>query len=222
MMAWVLDQALILLHPVMPFITEALWTRTATQAAPRDGLLINAAWPDASPSLIDVAADAEIGLVIAAVSEGRSVRAELNVPPSARPELLVTEASPAQRDVFERNAAVIGQTLRVSGIRFETSLPSGAIPFMVEGASLALPVAAFIDLPVERARLIKEIAGHEAAIQRAEAKLGNADFMARAPEAVVEENRERQEEASAAKQKLGIALARLEGMASLHGSSSGG
>jgi valyl-tRNA synthetase len=125
--------------------------------------------------LIDAAADAEIGLVIAAVSEGRSVRAELNVPPAARPELLVIEASPIQRDAFERNAAVIGQTLRVSGIRFEAALPQGAIPFMVEGASLALPVAAFIDLPVERARLIKEIAGHEAAIQRAAALAGVDD-----------------------------------------------
>jgi len=209
--AWVLDVILKLLHPVMPFITEELWSQTADLGAPRPaGMLITAQWPVLPASLIDAAADAEIGLVIASVSEGRSVRAELNVPPGAKPALLVVEATDAQRKVFETNAAVIGQTLRVSEVRFEASIPEGAIPFVVDGATLALPVAGFIDLAAERARLAKEIAGHASDIAHVNKKLGNPAFVANAKEEVVEENRERLAESEAAKAKLESALSRLQ------------
>ena len=212
--AWALDVILKLLHPVMPFITEELWAQTAGEGAPRDhqGFLMTAPWPDLPQSLMDPAADAEIGLVIAAVSEGRSVRAELNVPPGARPALLIIEADERQRDVLLANAAVIGQTLRVAEVRVEAAAPEGSIPFVVEGATLALPVAEFIDLAAERARLTKEIAGHDSDIAHIGKKLGNPDFVARAKEEVVEENRERLAEAQAAKAKLESALSRLAGV----------
>ncbi|MDZ4052907.1 MAG: valine--tRNA ligase, partial [Phenylobacterium sp.] len=153
--AWALDVILTLLHPIMPFLTEELWAQTAGEGAARNhqGFLMTAPWPKLGEDLIDKAAEAEIGLIIAAVSEGRSVRAELNVPPGARPDLLVIEASPAQRDVLERSAPVICQTLRVASVQMADRAPDGAIPFVVEGATLALPVAAFIDLAAERARL---------------------------------------------------------------------
>jgi valyl-tRNA synthetase len=131
------------------------------------------------------------------------------VPLSAKPTLLVIDATPAQRAVLEANAAVIAQTLRVSGVEAVDAAPPGAIPFVVEGATLALPVAEFIDLAAERARLTKEVASLAADIDRTAKKLANADFVARAPEEVVEENRERLAEAEAAKAKLEGALARL-------------
>ncbi len=208
--AWALDVCLMLLHPVMPFITEELWGKTAEFGHPRDGMLITAKWPDLPASYIDTAAEAEIGLIVAAVSDGRSVRAELNVPPSAKPPLLVLEASDAQRAAFQSNAAVIAQTLRVSGVKFDATAPEGAIPFVVEGATLALPVAEFIDLAAEKARLGKEIANHVSDIERTAKKLDNADFIARAKPEVVEENRERLAAAEAAKAKLEAALARLQ------------
>ncbi len=208
--AWALDVCLKLLHPVMPFITEELWGKTAEFGHPRDGMLITAKWPDLPASYIDTAAEAEIGLIVAAVSDGRSVRAELNVPPSAKPPLLVLEASDAQRAAFQSNAAVIAQTLRVSGVKFDATAPEGAIPFVVEGATLALPVAEFIDLAAEKARLGKEIANHVSDIERTAKKLDNADFIARAKPEVVEENRERLAAAEAAKAKLEAALTRLQ------------
>ncbi|MFN3514146.1 MAG: valine--tRNA ligase [Phenylobacterium sp.] len=212
--AWALDVIFKLLHPVMPFLTEELWDKTAELGAARgEGLLISARWPDLAEGLVDRAAEAEIGLIVAAVSEGRSVRAELNVPPSAKPALLVIEASDAQQRVLETNAAVIAQTLRVSEVRFEAQAPEGAIPYVVEGATLALPVAEFIDLAAERARLAKEIGALSSDIDRTAKKLANADFVARAPEEVVEENRERLAEAETAKAKLEGALARLEAVA---------
>jgi valyl-tRNA synthetase len=209
--AWALDVILKMLHPVMPFLTEELWAQTADLGAPRgEGMLITARWPDLAESLIDAAADAEISLIVAAVSEGRSVKAELNVPHSARPPLLVIEATDAQRAVFEANAAVIAQTLRVSELQFVASAPEGAIPFVVNGATLALPVAEFIDLAAERARLAKEIAGHASDIAHVNKKLGNPAFVANAKEEVVEENRERLAESETAKAKLEHALSLLE------------
>jgi valyl-tRNA synthetase len=209
--AWVLDEILKLLHPIMPFLTEELWGQTADLGAPRAhrDFLMTAPWPDLPESLIDAQAEAEIGLIIEAISEGRSVRAELNVPPAARPHLLVVDATPNQRAVLESSAPLISQLLRVSEVRFAEAVPEGAIPYVVEGATLALPVAAFIDLAAERARLAKDVAGHGGEIEKLSRKLANPDFVARAPEEVVEENRDRLAEAEAAKAKLESALARL-------------
>jgi valyl-tRNA synthetase len=173
---------------------------------------MTAPWPELPSSLIDTAADAEIELVIEAISEGRSVRQELNVPPAARPPLLVVEASAAQRAVLTAAAPLIGQLLRVSEVRLADAAPEGSIPYVVEGATFALPVAEFIDLAAERARLAKEIAALGSEAGKLAGKLGNPDFVARAPEEVVEENRERLAEAEAAKAKLEAALGRLGGV----------
>jgi len=209
--AFVLDVIFKLLHPVMPFLTEELWAQTADLGAPRahDGFLMIARWPDLPLTLIDAVADAEIGLVIEAISEGRSVRQALNVPPAARPPLLVVEASDAQRAVLAASAPLLVQLLRVSELRFVDAAPEGSIPYVVAGATLALPVAEFIDLTAERARLTKEISGLASEADKLAKKLGNPDFVARAPDEVVEENRERLAEADAAKAKLEAALFRL-------------
>jgi valyl-tRNA synthetase len=209
--AWTLDVILKLLHPIMPFLTEELWRQTADLGAARpDGLLISAAWPELPASLLDPKSEAEVGLIVAAITEGRSVRAELSVPGSARPPLLVLEASPAQRAVLEANADIVAQLLRVEAVRFETTAPQGAIPFVVQGATFALPVAEFIDLTAEKARLTKDIASLASDIDRTGKKINNPDFVARAPEEVVEENRERLAESEAAKAKLEAALKLLE------------
>ncbi|MFZ3004551.1 MAG: valine--tRNA ligase, partial [Phenylobacterium sp.] len=209
--AWALDVILKLLHPIMPFLTEELWTQTADLGAPRaEGMLITASWPDLPTSLLDPKSEAEIGLIVAAITEGRSVRAELNVPGSARPPLLVLEATAAQRAILEANGPIVAQLLRASEVQIASSAPQGAIPFVVQGVTFALPVAEFIDLAVEKARLAKEIATHASDIAHVMKKLGNPAFVANAKEEVVEENRERLAESEAAKIKLEGALARLE------------
>jgi valyl-tRNA synthetase len=209
--AWALDVILRLLHPIMPFLTEELWAQTADLGAARpEGLLISAAWPELPASLLDSKSEAEVGLIVAAITEGRSVRAQLNVPGSARPPLLVLEADAAQRAVLEANAPIIAQLLRVSEVQIGVAAPQGAIPFVVQGATFALPVAEFIDLAAEKTRLTKDIAGLASDIDRTGKKINNPDFVARAPEEVVEENRERLAEAEAAKAKLEAALKLLE------------
>jgi valyl-tRNA synthetase len=210
MTAWTLDLILKLLHPIMPFMTEELWEKTAEAGPPRDSMLITAPWPELPDSYADEVAAAEMALVIATISEGRSVRSELNVPVAAKPPLLVTDAGPRERRVLEENAEAIRQMLRVSELRFDAA-DAGAVPFLAEGASLALPVTEFIDLAAEMARLAKEVAALAGDIDRTAKKLANPDFVARAPEEVVEENRERLAEAETARERLAAALKRLEG-----------
>jgi len=213
--AWVLDVILTMLHPMMPFITEELWAQTQDLGAkrPHAGFLMTARWPDLPASLIDPAADAEMALVIEAISEGRSVRQGLNVPLSAKPALLVIEATAGQSATLAANSAQIGLMLRVSGVEAVEAAPPGSIPYVVGGATFALPVAEFIDIAAERGRLTKEVAALTGEIAKTSGKLNNADFVARAPEEVVEENRERLADAEAAKAKLESALARLGAVA---------
>jgi valyl-tRNA synthetase len=207
--AWVLDEILKLLHPIMPFMTEELWEKTAEAGPPRDSMLIIAPWPDLPQSYADAGAAGEMALVIGLIAEGRSVRSELNVPVAAKPSLLVTEAGPRERRILAENAEAIRQMLRVGEIRFDAA-EAGAVPFLAEGAAFALPVAEFIDLAAERTRLTKEVASLAGDIDRTARKLANPDFVSRAPEEVVEENRERLSDAEAAKGRLDAALKRLE------------
>ncbi len=210
MAAWVLETILKLLHPVAPFITEELWAQTALEGRPRSGLLITTPWPQLPEAYADAQAEAEIELVIATVTEGRSVRSELNVPPGARPDLIVTEATETQERTLRTNAAVIGHTLRIGTLRFEPAPPNGAVAYVAAGAAMALDVNSLVDLPAERARLAKDIATQAQDIDRTAKKLANSDFIGRAPPEVVTENRERLAAAERNKARLMAILARLE------------
>jgi len=210
MAAWVLDQALKLLHPVTPFLTEELWRATAEFGPARDGMLMEAPWPVLPGDWVDAEAEAEIGWLIDLVSEVRSIRAEMNLPPSARAPLSLVGASAETLARVARHRDRICTLARLESVREAEAAPPGSVLFVAGEATGALSVAAFIDLGAEKARLAKAIKGLEDDIGRTAKKLDNPDFMARAPEAVVAENRERMAEAEAAKAKLASALARLD------------
>jgi valyl-tRNA synthetase len=208
MAAWALDEILKLLHPFMPFVTEELWRVTAEQGPPRDSLLVLAAWPTLE-GLVDDKAEAEIGWVIDLVTAIRSVRAEMNI--TAAIPLVLAGASAKTGARAERWAEFIKRLARVSAISSAAAAPSGSVQLVVRGEVAALPLKGVIDLAAERARLAKEMAKAEADIARIDAKLGNANFVARAPEEVVEEEKEKREEALARKAKIAEALERLKG-----------
>ena len=212
MAAWVLETILRLLHPVMPFVTEELWDKTAPPHAPREGLLIGAAWPDLPQTWIDPAAEAEIGWLVSLITEVRQLRAEMSVPPSARPTLALIGAGPDTQARLGRHLDLILTLGRLESAAIATTAPAGSAPFMIGEATGALAIAGHIDLAAERARLTKEILGRGADVDRTAKKLANADFLARAPEDVVEENRGRLAEAQDAKARLESALARLEAL----------
>ncbi|MDO9335216.1 MAG: valine--tRNA ligase [Caulobacter sp.] len=211
MTAWVLDQCLILLHPVMPFITEELWAQTAEGGPARDGFLMSTSWPAYPDSFADAAAEAEIDWVIGLITEVRSLRAEMNVPPGARLPLTLSGAGPDSLDRLGRHRDLILSLGRLQSAQ-PGEAPAGSVPFVIGEATGALAIAEFIDLAAEKTRLVKEIAGHDADIERVNRKLGNPDFLAKAKEEVIEENRGKLADAEAAKAKLAAALTRLEGV----------
>jgi valyl-tRNA synthetase len=191
----VLETVLRLLHPLTPFITAELWQRVAPvagrKAAAGADSIVLAAYPQAQLERVDGAADAWMGKLKAIVGACRNLRAEMSLSPAQRVPLLahgdagfVAEAAP-----------LLAALARLSEVRvlddaaaFEQA--TRAAPVAVQGATrLALQVA--IDVDAERARLAREIDRLETERARAEAKLGNQGFVARAPAAVVAQERAR-------------------------------
>jgi valyl-tRNA synthetase len=212
MVAWVRDRILQLLHPFMPFVTEELWAVTAQGGAPRPSLLALSSWPQLD-GLADEAAEGEIGWVVDLVSAVRSVRAEMNMSPATPIPLVLAGVSAATRERAGRWTEVLQRLARLGEISFADRAPQGAVQLLVRGETAALPLKGVIDLAAERARLEKEMSKVEADIKRVDAKLGNANFVARAPEEVVEEEKAKRDEAQARKQKIVEALERLKGAA---------
>ncbi len=213
MTAWTLDQTLKLLHPVMPFITEELWAELGREGAPRDlardGLLIGAEWPVLPDAFIDASAEAEIGWLVDLVGEIRGLRAEMNVPPSAKPPLAFVAPDAVTAERIARHRDLILTLGRVSEVGSADAAPTGAVTFVSGGSTIALSLAGIIDLNAERARLEKEIAAFDSDIGHVNKKLGNPNFVSRAAPEVVDEQRAKLAEAEAGKVKLQAALARL-------------
>jgi valyl-tRNA synthetase len=210
--AWALDEIIKLLHPFMPFITEELWAVTAEHGAKRDHMLALAAWPQ-HDGLDDEAAEAEIGWVIDLVTSIRSVRSEMSIPPATQLPLVFAGASDETRARAARWSEFVQRLARVADMSFAETVPQDAVQLVVRGEVAALPLKGVIDLAAERTRLTKEMAKCDADIARVDQKLGNADFLKRAPEEVIEGEREKRDEAQARKAKLAEALERLQGAA---------
>jgi len=214
MTAWTLDQTLKLLHPVMPFITEELWAELGKEGASRaEPMLISAGWPVLPDAFIDPAAEAEIGWLVDLVTEVRQLRGEMNVPPAAKPPLTFVTPDPMTAERLSRHGGLILTLARVSEAVAADSAPAGAVTFVTGGATAALSLAGIIDLAAERARLNKEIATFESDAAHVMKKLGNPNFVAKAAESVIEENRAKLATAEEGKARLVAALARLDAMA---------
>jgi valyl-tRNA synthetase len=205
--AWVRDQIVTLLHPFMPFITEELWARTA--ASPRASMLIEAPWPELANVPDNKPARDEMRWVVDLVSGVRSIRAEMNVPPAAKIQLALKSAEAETRARLDRNHDSILTLARLASADISESIPKGSAQFVVGEAVAALPLGDVIDFAKERTRLEKELQKAESEIARVDAKLGNPDFVSRAPEDVIDEQKEKRAEAEALAQRLKEAVARL-------------
>ena len=181
-MGWVMDQSFKLLHPFMPFITEELWAKTGE----RDGFLMLSDWPEVEAP--DVSGD--IDWLIRLISALRSVRAEMNVPPSRKAPLVVVGPEDARLTTFSE---ALSRLARVDGIEFAKTAPDGALQTVVDGVSYAIPLAGLIDVDAERKRLDGAIEKAEGEIAKIDKKLGNPNFTEKAPEAVVQEQKDRRQ-----------------------------
>ncbi|HJR57285.1 MAG TPA: valine--tRNA ligase [Rhizomicrobium sp.] len=205
--AWVRDHLLKLLHPFMPFITEELWARTSE--TPRETALIVAEWPGAVALPSNDAAVAEMRWVIELIKGVRSVRSEMNVPAGAKIPLVLTGADAETAARLTRNTDVIATLARLSSAESAVAIPKGSAQFVLGKAVVALPLGDVIDFAKERARLEKDLKKAEEEIARFDAKLSNEQFVAKAPEEVLTEQREKRAEAAALAVRLREAVARL-------------
>jgi valyl-tRNA synthetase len=203
-MAWVLDQSMILLHPIMPFITEELWGTTGQRAK----LLVHTDWPTYGANLITPEADREMAFVTTLIDEIRSARAEVHVAAGLKVDIVATALSPDARAAWARNDTLIRRLARIDGFS-EGAAPKGSITLALDGAAFAIPLAGLIDIAEEKARLAKTMDKLAKEIGGLKGRLHNPNFVASAPDDVVEEaktNLEAREEEAA---KLTAALKRL-------------
>ncbi|MCL2469602.1 MAG: valine--tRNA ligase [Alphaproteobacteria bacterium] len=199
--AWVLVQILKILHPFMPFITEALWEPFVEGGS----LLMKQDWPVYKMSARTEATE-EINKVINIISAIRATRAALNVPAGAKIPLLVKDAD---AQTFEAHKELIQTLARLDSIAFTENVPRASAVDVVDGITLIMPLEGVIDFDKERVRLQKEAAKWADLAEKTAAKLANEDFTARAPQEVLEEHQERLTQARAMEEKLGTALRAL-------------
>lgn len=204
--AWVLDQILHLLHPIMPFITEELWRHLGD----RSGMLIASKWPTFSDGVLDVEAAGEMDWVVRLVSQIRAIRSEMHVPPGARIPLLLKGAGDKARERLAAHMDLVTGLARLSSAEIiDGEIPKGALQDILDEATIVLPIAGVIDVAQEKARLAKEIARLDGEVAKFEKKLSNDGFLSKAPSEVIEEQREKCAEAVVAREKLGAAHKRL-------------
>ncbi|CEG08105.1 Valine--tRNA ligase [Afipia felis] len=235
--AWARDEILKLLHPFMPYITEELWAVTAKRdnvlalaawpIQPDDEIALEASMQTAmagdplaipvmpasagqAETFSDPKAEAEIGWLIDLVTTIRSVRAEMNIAPATLFPLILVGAAKELQERALRWSDVIKRMARVAEISFDAAAPQGSLQLLVRGETAAIPLKGVIDLAAEKTRLEKELAKADADIARVDAKLGNEKFVANAPEEVIDEQREKREEAVGRRTKIVDALERLK------------
>ncbi len=206
--AFVLDQILALLHPFMPFVTEELWAETGKDGPAREKLLVLSAWPDLT-GLEKADADAELGWLLSLITSIRSVRQEMNVPAGAKINLVVVGANATTLQRIETHRASIARLARLESIAAVAATPGDSAQFVLGEATWALPLAGVIDIAAEKARLSKDVAKLDGEIAGIDKKLGNEQFVAKAPEEVIEEQRSRRAEAADRRDRIAAALKHL-------------
>ncbi|MBD3745464.1 MAG: valine--tRNA ligase [Sphingopyxis terrae] len=199
---WVLDQILVMLHPFMPFITEELWTGLGDRAAYP---LITAKWP-APDAARDVEASADINWLIKLVSELRTAKAELGLPPGAR----LTAYFPASlKGRTDKLAAQLDRLARLEAISFDPAPAGASAQLVVEGETITVPLEGVIDIAAERERLTKALAAATKERDSLAGRLNNPSFVERAKAEAVDKARADHAAKEAEADRLTAALARL-------------
>jgi len=185
-MGWVIDQCLILLHPIMPFITEELWETLA----PRSNMLVHCDWPEFDSSFLDKSADREMNWVVNLIESIRSARAQMRVPAGLKIPMIYLDMDPDAKKAWENNHKMIKKLARITELKNANEIPKGSIALTAKGATFALPLEKIIDIDEEKKRLDKSLDKLQKEISALESRLQNTKFIESAPEDVVLETRE--------------------------------
>jgi valyl-tRNA synthetase len=210
--AWAFDQILVVLHPLMPFITEELWhampVPSEVEGGDRPYDLIVAKWPEPEAK-VDPDAKTEMEWLIELVSQIRSARTELNVPPGAKVHLFAGEAPERTADRLDRHYPMLARLARLESIQLSAFNGTGAAQVLVDGTSYAIPLEGIIDLDAEKARLAKAAEAAEKERDSLAGRLSNPNFVERAKPEAVEKARADHAEKAAEAERYRAALERL-------------
>lgn len=203
--AWTLDRILVMLHPFMPFITEELWDNLTA----RSGKLIHAAWP--ADENVNAADKNEIDRAIDIISAIRSLRSSMNLPAGAKLHAYVKDAAAETLTAVERQKALICKLARLEELEAleNREVTKDMVQTVSREAAILIPLKGVVDFEAERARLQKELETLNKNLEGYSRKLSNESFVAKAPAAVVAEEKRRQAEALENKAKVEDALARI-------------
>ena len=207
-LATVLTSAMQLLHPYMPFITEEIYQCLPHEA---ESIMISK-WPEADEALMDDEAERLMGAIMESIKAIRNMRAEVNVPPGKKVPATMLAAADL-KDGIEANADYIhlmGAISELTVLADNAAKPENAMAAVVAGIEVYLPLAGLIDVEKENARLNKELAAIDKELSRVEGKLGNAGFLAKAPEAVIEKEKAKAEELNGKKAAINERLEYLK------------
>jgi valyl-tRNA synthetase len=210
----VLDHVLRLLHPIMPFVTAALWDRLpwpGGEARPDD--LMVAPWPDAPPAWRDESAEARMSALQELVTAVRSLRKEYAVGEGEHVGLHVITTDADVREILEGMDGTLGRLARISELRFEPPAEGaiGAHAVLKGGAELFLPLEGVVDLARERERLGTELERVQSQVDATSRKLANELFVSRAPEDVVERERDKARSLEDQRDRLRAKMTVLQG-----------
>ncbi len=208
----VLEGILRLIHPIMPYISEELWQRIAPLAGVEGDTIMRCAYPVADSSLIDDDAVAELDWVKLFIMGVRQVRSEMDIKPGKPLPLLCQNGSAVDQQRLERNHALLSSLARLESIAWlesDAEAPEAATSLVGE-MKLLIPLAGLIDKQAELLRLQKTIEKLEQDCARINAKLSNENFVSRAPDAVVNKEKEKLLEAETALNSLKLQAAKIE------------
>ena len=206
-MGWVIDQCLILLHPIMPFITEELWGSLGK----RSSLLVHQNWPNyTTTDLVEPEADQEMNWVISLIENIRSARQQMHVPAGLKIPLIYQEMTVGAQKTFERNSIMIMKLARISDVERINNFPKGTVSVSASGAIFGLPLADVIDIEAEKSRLVKAEEKLTKEINSMEGRLNNPKFVNSAPPEVVNETRDNVVKRKEEQSQVTKALKRLE------------
>jgi valyl-tRNA synthetase len=204
-----LEQILLLLHPIMPFVTEEIWQSVG---AARSSIMVEK-YPPLRPAWIDAEVEKQMDFLMGVIRAIRNLRTELNCPPGK--EIKVILFGPAgDLDFLRAQQPYLRALARVAGADYPSAgeRPKGAATAVVGATEIYLPLDDLIDLDEERARLSKEVGKVEEELARVEKKLGNGDFLAKAKEEVIQKERDKASQFSEKIRTLRTSLARIEGI----------
>ncbi|WP_163970137.1 valine--tRNA ligase [Oceanobacillus halotolerans] len=208
-LAYVLDQTMRMLHPYMPFITEEIW-----QQLPHEGESITVAkWPEVRDEFHDEQASKEMKRLVAIIKSVRNIRAEVNTPMSKQIQLLIQAENDKVVSELEQHREYLERFCNPSELTIATSVdaPDKAMTAVVTGAEIFLPLEGLIDFDKEIVRLEKELEKWTKEVERVQKKLANEGFVNKAPEAVVEEEKQKEKDYLDKQAKVKARLEELKG-----------